>query len=201
MTSYTLRPAVVEDCLHRIVNENINRDFAGYLCLQQESASRGRTNDLEFPCTKFFEQYFRVSGGDQKFPYFVPFNTTSDPTIEDLWYYEDVSNLYTPSSLRPGTPFMRVIEIDQDNSSQEWGLVDQHWGATRSKLCDSTRIPVESLAGFLLRDYAFEVEDPSAFTIVQAFAAEFGYQVGGKAFTHLYDTGDSNIGPDSFEKI
>jgi hypothetical protein len=56
------------------------------------------------------------------------------------------------------------------------------------------------LAAFLFRDYAFEVGDPSAYTLIQTFEEEFGYEVGGEQFTTLYHTGDTNINQDSFEQ-
>ncbi|MFB6186677.1 MAG: hypothetical protein ABEI86_07415, partial [Halobacteriaceae archaeon] len=53
----------------------------------------------------------------------------------------------------------------------------------------------------MLRDYAFKSDDPSAFTVVEAFNKEFGYELGDSAFTHLFKTGDSNISQDSFEVV
>lgn len=174
--------------------------FPGYLCLQQQSALEGQTTGLTFPYTDFFDDYFRIKEEDSSTPYFVPFTDSETDSLEFMWFNQNVAGTYAPSSLRSTSPLMKIAEIEQSGFDSKWGLSDEHWKLARHELSNSTKIPVESLAAYLLRDFGFTSEDPSAFTIVEAFAEEFGYEIGGKAFSHLYRTGDSNISKEAFEK-
>jgi hypothetical protein len=200
MTTYTLKPEVVRECLHTLIDESIHRMYPGYLCLHQQSAIEGRLTGLSFPYNEFFDDYLRVTGDESDKPYFVPFSS-DNTSLEDLWLNYNVSGTYAPSSLRSTAPLMKIAEIEKGGHNSEWGLVDGHWRVARLELCDGNRIPAESLAAYLLRDYAFKVEEqPSAYTLANTFAEEFGYELGGKAFSHLYQTGDSDISEESFDK-
>ena len=200
MTSYVLRQDVVRDCLHRLIEQPIHRMFPGYLCLQQESSIKNSLNGLSFPYNEFFEQYLRVKEEDTDDPYFVPFSDLEDPSLESLWLNQNVSGTYAPSSLRTTAPLMQIAEIEQGGHQAKWRLISEHWKSARAELCDGDQVPVESLSAYLLRDYAFTFDEPSAFSLVRAFADEFGYTIGGEAFSHLYRTGDSNITRSSFEE-
>lgn len=198
MTAYTLKPEVVRDCLHRLIDESIHRMYPGYLCLQQQAALENRITGLSFPYNEFFDDYLRVMGDDADKPYFVPFSS-DNTSLEDLWLNYNVSGTYAPSSLRSTAPLMKIAEIEKGGHNSEWGLVDDHWRIARLELCDGSHIPIESLAAYLLRDFAFETDEPSAYTLVNTFTEEFGYELGGRAFSHLYQTGDSEIMEESFE--
>jgi len=75
MTRYVLKPEVVRDCLHRLIDAPIHRMFPGYLCLQQQSGLDNRKTGLSFPYNEFFDDYLRVGEDDSDKPYFVPFNS------------------------------------------------------------------------------------------------------------------------------
>lgn len=199
MSAYTLKPEVVKRCLHRLIDEPIHRLFPGYLCLQQQAAHDGRLSGLSFPYNEFFDDYLRVKGDDSDKPYFVPFTESENPSIESLWFNYNVAGTYAPSSIRPTTPLMQIAEIEEGGHNSKWGLSDNHWQLARLHLSDSEKIPLESLAAFLLRDYAFNVEEPSAYTLVKAYTEEFGYEIGGEAFAHLYKTGDTSITEEAFQ--
>lgn len=197
--TYTLKPSIVRDCLHRLIDETIHRMWPGYLCLQQQADLEGRTTGLSFPYNEFFDDYLRVKGEGSDKPYFVPFSA-DNASLDNLWFNYNVSGTYAPSSLRSTAPLLKIAEIEQGGHNSEWGLIDDHWRLARLELCNGNQVPAESLAAYLLRDYAFNVDEPSAYTLVQTFAEEFGYEIGGQAFSHLYRTGDSNITEESFEQ-
>lgn len=197
--SYVLKPEVVRDCLHRLVDESVHRMFPGYLCLQQQAGIEDRTTGLSFPYNEFFDDYLRVRDESDK-PYFVPFMQAKNPSLASLWNNKNVAGTYAPSSLRSTAPLMRIAEIEEGGHNSKWGLQKRHWELARHHLCDGTSVPVESLAAYLFRDYGFEIDEPSAYTLVETFLEEYGYEFGGEAFSHLYRTSDSNITEESFVK-
>lgn len=197
MPSYVLDTATVKDCMWRLVESRIHRHFAGYLCLKQQSSWDGRTTSLSFPYFDFFNSYFKV--GDGMKPYVVPLTHLEDPDPRELWYNENVSGTYAPSSLRSTAPLLKVAEIEEGGHNAKWGLKEDHWRLARHNLCNGGQIPVESLAAYLFRDYAIKTDDPNAYTLVSAFADEFGYDLTSEEFTHLYETGDSEITEATFE--
>jgi hypothetical protein len=156
--------------------------------------------NLNFPYNEFFDDYFRIKRDESDTPYFVPFNESETDSIDLMWFNQNVAGTYAPSSVRSTSPLLKIAEIEQSGHNSKWALTDEHWKLARHELADGSKIPVESLAAFLFRDYAFTSDDPSAFTVVEAFVEEFGYELGGRDFTHLYKTGDSNITKDSFDK-
>jgi hypothetical protein len=93
---------------------------------------------------------------------------------------------------------MQVATLEEGGHNSKWGLNTDHWKLARLEICDGEPVPVESLAAYLFRDFAFDTDEPSAYTMVRAFTEEFGYDLGGSAFAHLYETGDSNITEEAF---
>lgn len=199
MSRYVLDVKVVRECIQKLVDEPIHRLFPGYLCLKQQSGLANRTDMLSFPYNEFFDAYLLIENSDK--PYFVPFTQSKSPTETALWFNDNVAGTYAPSSLRSTSPLLRVVEVQEGGHNAKWRLQEEHWKLARHHLTDDEHIPVESLAAFLYRDYAVETEEPGAYELVSTFAEDFGYELGGKQFTHLYETGDSNITEDSFEKI
>lgn len=198
MTQYILKPVVVEEAIKKLIESSVHRMFPGYLSLKQQAGVHSQTDDLPFPYTEFFNQYFRVSGSDK--PYLVPFTPLENPSDETLWVNDNVAGTYAPSSLRIDSPFTQVVEVEEAGHNSRWRLQPNHWQLARHHLCNGETIPAESLAAFLFRDYAFEAKNPSAYTLIQTFEEEFGYEVSGSQFTTLYHTGDTTINTDSFEQ-
>lgn len=197
MTQYVLKPEVVRDCLHRLIDEPIHRMFPGYLCLQQQATQENRTSGLSFPYNEFFDDYLRVRDDSDR-PYFVPFTQAENPSLGELWNNKNVAGTYAPSSLRSTAPLMKIAEIEEGGHNSKWAIEDRHWELARHNMCEGDQVPVESLAAYLLRDYAFEADEPSAYTLVETFNEEFGYEFGGEPFSHLYRTSDSDIEASSF---
>lgn len=196
MTRYVLKPSVVKDCFWRLVEAPIHRLFPGYLCLQQQAGIEGRTTGLSFPYNEFFNSYFEVLDGNK--PYLVPFTQAKNVSDSSLWLNSNVAGTYAPSSLRSTSPLMQVATLEEGGHNSKWGLNTEHWKLARLEICDGEPVPVESLAAYLFRDFAFETNEPSAYTMVRAFTDEFGYDLGGSAFAHLYETGDSDITEEAF---
>lgn len=198
MPEYVLKPSVVQDCFWRLVEAPIHRLFSGYLCLQQQAGIEGQMEALSFPYNAFFDTYFEVQDGDK--PYLVPFTQAKNPSDSTLWNNKNVSGTYAPSSIRMSSPLMQVATLEKDGYNSKWGLNEDHWKLARLHLCNGEQIPIESLAAYLFRDFSFETDEPSAYTLVSAFSEEFHYDIGGGAFAHLYETGDSDITAESFEE-
>lgn len=200
MTSkYVIESDTVRDCMQRLIDESIHRLFPGYLCLKQQSGFANRTDELSFPYHDFFNAYLRLRDTDK--PYYIPFTQAESPDKSELWYNKNVSGTYAPSSLRSTSPLLQVVEIQEGGHNAKWRLQQEHWKLARHHLAADSHVPAESLAAFLFRDYAIKTDDPGAYELVSMFADDFGYELGGKQFTHLYETGDSDITADSFEKI
>lgn len=199
MSRYVLDTSVVRDSIQKLVKKPIHRLFPGYLCLKQQSGLANRTDRLSFPYNEFFDAYLYVRDANK--PYFVPFTQSESPTETALWFNNNVSGTYAPSSLRSTSPLLQVIEVEEGGYNAKWRLKEEHWKLARHHLTDDEQIPVESLAAFLYRDYVIETDDPGAYELVSTFVDDFGYELGGKQFSHLYETGGSNITKDSFEKV
>jgi hypothetical protein len=200
MSQYILKPDVVRDCLHRLIEQPIHPMFPGYLCLNQQAQISGDKAALFFPYNDFFDRYLRIKEEGSSYPYFVPFTEAAEPSLANLWFNENVAGTYAPSSLRSTAPLMQIAEIVEPGHHAEWRLKNNHWKLARAEICNGNQLPAESLSAYLLRDYALEFDDPSAFSLVKIFAEEFGYSIGGEQFSHLYMTGDSDISQSSFEK-
>jgi hypothetical protein len=87
--------------------------------------------------------------------------------------------------------------------SGSFNLRDRHWELAREHLLRDRRLPLTPLAGFLLRDFAFETEDdqpPTNDDLIAAFAAVFGYNdaMGPTELEYLYDRAVEAT-PDWFE--
>jgi len=199
MSRYILNEGVVKDCIQHLIEEPIHRLYPGYLCLKQQSGLANRTDGLSFPYHEFFDAYLRVRDSDK--PYFVPFSQAESPDKTALWFNNNVSGTYAPSSLRSTSPLLQVVEIQEGGHNAKWRLQQEHWKLARHHLAEYSHIPAESLAAFLYRDYAIKTDDPGAYELVSTFVDDFGYELGGRQFSHLYETGDSNITADSFDKI
>ena len=198
MTRYVLKPSVVKEAISMLIEEPIHQMFPGYLAIQQQSAIHQRVDKLPFFYTDFFNQYFRIPGAEK--PYFVPFVPTDDSLDGDLWLSNRIAGRFAPSLISDDSPFRKVVTIEKSGSDSPWGLKPEHWNLAKHHLCAGQRISAEALVAFLYRDYAFETENPSAITILNAFVDDFGYEISGRAFTTLYDTGELKIGTDSFSR-
>lgn len=198
MTEHVLTEETVRDCIDKLIELPVHRHFPGYLCLVREAEQRGRTTNLNFEYTEFFNEFFRIADGDK--PYFVPFKQAEDPSWSTLRFNENVAGTYAQSSLRDTSPLIEVVNADGSGQDTIWSIVDEHWIVVRTRLCNSTRIPVEALAGFLFRDYAFSAHEPDENTLIDTFCEEFYYGRTSDDFKHLYETGAMDINTEDFRE-
>jgi hypothetical protein len=198
MTEYVLTKEAVRDCIDELVKLPAHRHFPGYLCLVREAGRGGRTTGLDFNYNEFFDAFFRVADGDK--PYFVPFKEADDPNWPTLRFNENVAGTYAPSSLRDTSPLRDVANVDGSGHGATWSLVDEHWIPACTHFCNSTRVSVEALAGFLFRDYAFSAHAPDGNTLVDAFCEEFYYGRASDEFQHLYEMGAVEFGSEDFRE-
>ncbi len=198
MPEYILDVDIVRESFWDLVDLPIHRLFPGYLCLRQEAGMENRLDDLDFNYNDFFDKYFKMRSG--KKPYLVPF-TVDDFEETELWFNKNVAGTYAPSSLRTTTPLLKVGEFKKDGRKSHWKLFDNHPELAREHLCSGEQVPVEPLAAFLFRDYGFDVEDPSADTLVKAFCEELVYDRDDPDFTKLYSTGNTDIESSDFIEL
>ena len=82
-------------------------------------------------------------------------------------------------------------------------LRDDHWELAREHLLNGNKVPLAALAGFLLRDFAFEGYDPAPDNddLGAAFVLMFAYTdgTGPAELDYLYDT-TFEAAPDWFEE-
>lgn len=198
MAEYILDVDMIRKSFWELVELPIHRLFPGYLCLRREAGNENRLDDLEFDYNEFFDEFFEMRSG--KKPYLVPFTVDNFEETE-LWFNKNVAGSYAPSSLRTTTPLLKVGEFEKDGRRIRWKLNEDHARLARENLCDGEHVPVEPLAAFLFRDFGFEVENPSADTLVEAFCEEFVYDRDDPDFTELYSTGTSDIEPSDFIEL
>lgn len=198
MAEYILAVSAVREALWELVDQHIHRLFPGYLCLRREAGRENSLEDLDFDYNEFFDKFFEVRTG--KKPYLVPFTVENFEETE-LWFNENVAGTYAPSSLRTTTPLLEIGELEKDGRKSHWKLHENHAELAREHMCNGDQIPVEHLAAFLLRDYGFQVEQPSADTLIQAFCEEWVYDRDKSDFAELYSTGEANIESSDFIKL
>jgi hypothetical protein len=198
MSEYILDVDVVRESFWNLVDRRIHRLFPGYLCLRREAGRENRLDDLDFDYNEFFDKFFEIRTG--KKPYLVPF-TVEDFEETELWFNENVAGTYAPSSLRTTTPLLKIGEFEKDGRKSRWKLNDNHAELAREHMCNGDHVPVEHLAAFLFRDHGFQVEEPSAETLVQAFCEEWVYDTDSPDFTELYSTGETDIQSSDFIEL
>lgn len=203
MSHYVLKPKVVESCMWTVANRPTHRHLPGYLGLKRTARIEGRSAELDFDYTGFYNAFLRVRDDDN--PYLTPFGPNTDPGRRSLWFNRNVAGTYAPSSIRPNQPFSRVVTVEGSGHSATYALVEGHHEQAREELLQGQRLPVTPLAGFLYRDFAVETDDePSVEDLVTVFRDEFGYRddVDSESteFEYLYEAGEIDH-DDPFEEV
>jgi len=197
MTEYVLTADTVRNCTDELVDLPIHRHFPGYLCLVREAGRDGRITGLNFRYHEFFDEFFKIAEDGDK-PYFVPFTKANNVSWATLRFNRNVSGTYAPSSLRETSPLRQSASIEGSGHSATWTLAEEHWIMARTHFCGGEMLPVEALAGFLLRDYAMSAQTPNGETLIDAFCEEFFYGRASDGFQHLYETGSFEVTPEDF---
>jgi len=174
MGMFVLKPNVVEYCMWALSEESIHRHFAGYLGIKRTCEVEGTHENVFFDYDGFFNSFFKVRDDDA--PYLLPFDTSEINERSDFWFNENVAGSYSTSSIRDDKPFAKVVEYGGSYSDRWWTLVDDHLTIARREMLEA-KVPVESLAGFLYRDFAVEVEESASIDdFVEIFREEFGFE-------------------------
>jgi hypothetical protein len=182
MTLFVIRKQVVARSFARLRNQKTYTLYPGYLHLQEQAGRLGKLDNLLPDFRDFFERFFRVSDAPLGTPYIKPF-TELTPSSKNLWLNENVAGSYAPSSLRPGQPFRKVVEV----SGKTYSLPRDHAARAREHLQYGELIPIAELAVFLYRDYGL-LDAPRIEDLIDIFAFEFGYAetIGGPV-NHAFD--------------
>lgn len=165
-----IRKPIVARALARLREQKTHSLFAGYIYLQQRSAQLRRLDDLQPDFLSFFKKFLLVGNHPLGAPYIKLF-TEQKASAKNLWLNENVAGSYAPSSLRPGQPFRKVVQIQE----RKYSLPLDHALRALEHLLYATPVPVAELAIVLYRDFGLRGNDPTISDLVDVFAYEFGY--------------------------
>ena len=165
-----VRKEIVAQSLSRLRHQRTHTFFTGYLCLRQRASQLDRLDDLQPEFLLFFKQFFYVRDHPLGTPYIKPF-TEQKASNKNLWLNENVAGSYAPSSLRPGQPFRRVVNIE----GRKYSLPSDHAQRALKHLLYSVPVQVADLAAVLYRDFGLLGESVTIKDLVDIFAYEFGY--------------------------
>src|SRR2546426_4166287 len=178
----------VASSLTRLRELEVHPHFPGYLCLKREATREGRTSKLKMPYKDFYEEFLRIPGSPEGYPYVYPF-IEEQPSDHNRWMNTNLAGTYAPSSIRPGLPFDRVVEVTR-GSNTPYALRKEHWKLAKEHLLHDKAIPIAPLVLFLYRDYGVEGTRPTITALVSTFRSQFGYLVPGQPngeYAHLFD--------------
>jgi len=167
---YVIRKRIVAQSLARLREQQTHTLFAGYLYLQRRASQLGRLEDLRPDFRQFFEYFFEVDNHPLGAPYIKPF-TEKPASAKNLWLNENVAGSYAPSSLRPGQPFRRVVNIE----GKKYSLPRDHAQRAFDHLLYSTPVQVADLAVVLYRDFGLLGNSVTIEDVIDIFTYEFGY--------------------------
>ncbi len=170
MKTHVVRKSVVARSFAHLRSQKTHALFAGYLYLQKRATQLGRLDDLQPEFLPYFKQFFVVANHPLGAPYIKPF-TQQKASTKNLWLNENVAGSYAPSSLRPGQPFRRIVNIE----GRKYSLFPDHAQRAFEHLLYSTPIQAADLAVFLYRDFGLQHDNPTIEDLVSIFAYEFGY--------------------------
>lgn len=165
-----IRKEVVARCLSRLREQKTHTLFAGYLYLQQRASQLGRLTDLQPDFLSYFEKYFLVENHPLGAPYIKIF-TEQKPSDKNLWLNQNIAGSYAPSSLRPGQPFRKVVDIED----KKYSLPSDHAQKAFENLLYSERVRVAELSVVLYRDFGLTKDSMTITDLIDIFAYEFGY--------------------------
>ena len=117
----------------------------------------------------FFDRYFRVLDHPLGSPYIRPF-ISNRPTSKNLWFNENVAGSYAPSSIRPGQPFRRVVDV----VGNHYTLKDNHERLALEHLLEGEPLSLTDIGTVLLRERGFLAERPTLADVRRALGVEFG---------------------------
>lgn len=185
---WVLKAGAVRDSIAHLRTRRIHPFFPAYLHIRQAAYEQGTHVNVR-PDWDELGRLLEVAGAPSTHPYFRPF-TTAPAESDQEWLNPNIAGSYAPSSLRAGQPPLHVVEVGSGRG--QFTLREKHWELAREYLLAGRQVPLAPLAGFLLRDFAFEHYDfaPGNADLGLAFVGMFGYNddTGPTEFEYLYDT-------------
>lgn len=166
-----IHKSVVARSLQRLRGQKTHPLFAGYFHLQQRAVELNRLTNLGPEFVKFYERFLLVKDHPIGTPYIKPF-TDQRASDNNLWLNENVAGTYAPSSLRPGKPFRKVVEVTAD---RVYSLQSDHAQLALRHLLYNAPVSAEDLSVLLYRDFGFLENVRKIEDLVDCFAVDFGY--------------------------
>ncbi len=182
---YCVIPSKAGECLHQLhALKRVHPYFTGYLALIRKSNELGRLDRLDSPIAPFFAEYLKVAGGPgPTYPY-VRLFVGDAKSPEPAWQNRNIGGTYGSSGRRD--TLTRVFgmakgKLDVDNQLVDghkdiYSLPNDHAQLVLKEWCDGKPLPIYSLALFLYRDLAIELNQPTTAAWVERFQEEFGYR-------------------------
>jgi hypothetical protein len=171
-----LTPGAVRRSIEDLRTRSIHPFFVAYLYLRQRAAAQGATSGLRPRWKAELGPYLEVDGAPATRPYYRPFWDGVGEAGQE-WLNGNLAGSFAGSSLRAGSSPMLVV--DYDPVTRTFALREQHWELALRHLLRGRPVPAESLAAFLLRDFALDTDGddpPTADDLVALFGQEFGYR-------------------------
>lgn len=154
----------------------IHPQFPGYLAVLEAAAQAGRTEKLKVNFQKFFTEYLLIEGAPSERPFLQPFTAISGGRPQ--LFNKNVAGSYAPSSLRDVAPIRDVVDFEGRGHSVTQSLRSGHDALALNALAFKQKIPVDSLATFLLRDHRIpRVGSSEQDSVVDLFCKKFGYDL------------------------
>lgn len=189
--TFVLSTDVVTAALKELRTARIHPNFAGYLCLRKAIGKADPSIGIRPNFQQFFDDFLRPSDGSNEKPFIRPFKENGDPA-SDIWTNPNVAGSYAPSSIRTGSPFRKVINIEGAGNSAMYSLVGNHPSEVLKNLLYGKPLSVGALAIFLYRDYGFDGKNPTISDLISIFREEFGY-VNDSEFNEIFNSSTHNF--------
>src|SRR5438094_7121989 len=100
---------VVCRAIEQLRAQSIHPYFPAYLHLRRRAAIQSTTEDIE-PSWQDLSPFLQVQGAPSAKPHFRPF-TLGTGASDAEWLNPNLAGSFAPSSLRPGQPPLKVVEI------------------------------------------------------------------------------------------
>lgn len=164
----------------------IHEQFLAYLHVRERGVSAGSMTAIEPSWNVVVSELLRVPGGGPARPHYLPFSSRKKNDPSRHWMNPNVSGSFAPKSLRNASRFMLNaawdgFDLPADHAAQ---ALKAHLGGVRQ--------PAWMFAGFLLRNYGFDLSASTATDLIDGFRRVFRFDATGPGtdFDTLFIVGD-----------
>lgn len=187
--SFFVTASAAKQAIAKLTSLRIHPHFSGYLAVVAAARLAKRTDNLKVNFQQFYNDYLLVSGAPPERPFLQPFSISGKGAAQ--LFNKNVAGSYAPSSLRSVAPIKAVVDFKGSGQGITQNLKADHEDQALKALTASQKVPVHSLATFLLRDHKIVRTGTSdADSLLQAFCETFGYDLTDRAsasrFERLY---------------